>query len=63
MNPGFVLRSLAGAALLATSIGPAPAEGSFDLPAGAHFNRQKLERIGEFFRSEIASGKIPAPSC
>jgi CubicO group peptidase (beta-lactamase class C family) len=49
------------AALLAaaTSIAPALAEGSFDLPAGAHFNPQKLERIGEFFRNEIATGKIP----
>jgi CubicO group peptidase (beta-lactamase class C family) len=61
MSPGFVLRSLVGAALLAgaASIGPALAEGSFDLPAGAHFNPQKLERIGEFFRKEVADGKIP----
>jgi CubicO group peptidase (beta-lactamase class C family) len=61
MNPGFVSRSLVGAALLAgaTSIAPALAEGSFDLPAGAHFNPQKLERIGEFFRKEVADGKIP----
>src|SRR4030081_831762 len=61
MNPGFVLRSLLCAALLAgaTSIVPALADGSFDLPAGAHFNPQKLERIGEFFRNEIANGKIP----
>jgi hypothetical protein len=61
MNPGFVLRSLAGAALLAgaTSIAPALAGGSFDIPAGAHFNPQKLERIGELFRNEIADGKIP----
>ena len=35
------------------------AEGGFDIPAGAHFNPQKLERIGEFFRDEIANGKIP----
>jgi CubicO group peptidase (beta-lactamase class C family) len=61
MNPGFVLRSLAGAALLAgaASIAPTRAEGTFDLPAGAHFNPQKLERIGEFFRKEVADGKIP----
>ena len=57
----FALRSLVGAALLAgaASIAPALAEGTFDLPAGAHFNPQKLERIGEFFRNEIADGKIP----
>jgi CubicO group peptidase (beta-lactamase class C family) len=60
MNPGSVLRPLVGALLAgATSIAPALAEGSFDLPAGAHFNPQKLERIGEFFRNEIANGKIP----
>ena len=54
------LRSLAGAALLTARIcRPALAEGTFDIPAGAHFNPQKLERIGEFFRSEIADGKIP----
>jgi CubicO group peptidase (beta-lactamase class C family) len=61
MNARSVLRSLVGAALLAgaTFIAPALAEGAFDLPAGAHFNPQKLERIGEFFRGEVASGKIP----
>ncbi|HEV7601017.1 MAG TPA: serine hydrolase domain-containing protein [Bradyrhizobium sp.] len=61
MNARFVSRSLVGAALLAgaASIAPALAEGAFDRPAGAHFNPQKLERIGEFFRNEIANGKIP----
>jgi CubicO group peptidase (beta-lactamase class C family) len=61
MNPGFALRYLVGAALLAgaASTSPALAEGSFDIRAGAHFNPQKLERIGEFFRNEIATGKIP----
>jgi CubicO group peptidase (beta-lactamase class C family) len=29
------------------------------MPAGAHFNPQKLARIGEFFRDQIANGKIP----
>ncbi len=61
MNPACMLRSLVGAALLvgSSSTGPALAEGTFDIPAGAHFNPQKLERIGEFFRNEIATGKIP----
>src|SRR3978361_400407 len=61
MNLRRALRSLAGAALLAGagSIAPVSAEGTFDIPAGAHFNPQKLERIGEFFRNEIAGGKIP----
>jgi CubicO group peptidase (beta-lactamase class C family) len=59
MNLRFALRSLAGAALLAGSVAPALAEGSFDIPAGAHFNPQKLARIGDFFRNEIAGGRIP----
>jgi CubicO group peptidase (beta-lactamase class C family) len=59
MSHGLTLRSLAGAALLAASIAPVSAEGTFDIPPGAHFNPQKLERIGEFFRDEIAGGKIP----
>src|SRR5690242_783768 len=55
------LRLLADAALFfcVASIASVRAEGSFDRPAGAHFNPQKLERIGEFFRGEIANGKIP----
>jgi CubicO group peptidase (beta-lactamase class C family) len=60
MNPWRAMRSLISAALLTVvAIAPAFAEGSFDIPAGAHFNPQKLERIGEFFRNEIANGKIP----
>src|SRR3954454_18420540 len=57
----IALRLLAGAALLvcAASIAPARAESGFDRPAGALFNLQKLERIGEFFRNEIAEGRIP----
>jgi CubicO group peptidase (beta-lactamase class C family) len=50
---------ISGALLTMATISPASAEGSFDLPAGAHFNQQKLQRIGEFFRDEIAGGKIP----
>ena len=60
MNSGHAVRSLISAGLLvAAAIPTAFAEGGFDIPAGAHFNRQKLERIGEFFRDEIANGKIP----
>jgi len=61
MNPRHMLRSLVGAAWLtgAACIGPALAEGTFDIPAGAHFNPQKLERITEFFKNEVADGKIP----
>ncbi len=44
-------------ALLATP--PARAEGTFDIPAGARFNPDKLAKVSEFFRNEIATGKIP----
>ena len=54
------VRSLvSGALLVGGNRHAAFAEGTFDIPAGAHFNPQKLERIGEFFRNEIATGKIP----
>jgi CubicO group peptidase (beta-lactamase class C family) len=50
---------ISGALLTTAATLSAFAEGSFDIPAGAHFNQQKLQRIGEFFRGEIAGGKIP----
>jgi CubicO group peptidase (beta-lactamase class C family) len=54
------LRALIGGALLTlAATPPAGAEGTFDIPPGAHFNPQKLERVGEFFRNEVATGKIP----
>ena len=60
MNSGHLLRALAVGALLAClAAPPADAEGTFDVPAGARFNPQKLERIGEYFRDQIAAGKIP----
>jgi CubicO group peptidase (beta-lactamase class C family) len=60
MNSWQAVRSLISGALLAIAAMPSAfAEGSFDIPAGAHFNQQKLQRIGEFFRGEIAGGKIP----
>jgi CubicO group peptidase (beta-lactamase class C family) len=59
MNSGVVLRSLICGALLTLAATPsAMAEGTFDIPAGAHFNPQKLDAIGEFFRNEVTSGKI-----
>jgi CubicO group peptidase (beta-lactamase class C family) len=60
MNSGQLLRALAVGALVASlAAPPAGAEGTFDIPAGARFNPQKLERIGEYFRDQIAGGKIP----
>jgi CubicO group peptidase (beta-lactamase class C family) len=60
MNSRHALRSLISVALLAiATASSAGAQGTFDIPAGAHFNPQKLERIGEYFRDQIANGKIP----
>ena len=54
------LRSLACGALLAAAIAlPAYAEGTYEIPAGAHFNPDKLAKIGDFFKNEVATGKIP----
>jgi CubicO group peptidase (beta-lactamase class C family) len=61
MNRRQAMRWLLGATLpvLAGAPRTAIAEGTFDIPAGAHFSKEKLERIGEYFRNEIATGKIP----
>ncbi|HEY3793331.1 MAG TPA: serine hydrolase domain-containing protein [Bradyrhizobium sp.] len=59
MNCRHMLRALAGSVLLVAAAPLARAEGTFDIPAGSHFNPQKLEKIGEFFRNEVATGKIP----
>src|SRR3984893_13465135 len=59
MNFRHGLRSLACAALLVTAVPSAGAEGTFDIPPGAHFNPQKLERVGDYLRDQIANGKIP----
>jgi CubicO group peptidase (beta-lactamase class C family) len=61
MNPRLAMRSSLCAALLIVAglSQGALAEGTFDIPAGAHFSAQKLARIGEFFHNEVATGKIP----
>src|SRR4051812_33621709 len=57
MNSRYMLRALAAGALLLAA--PAVhAEGTFDIPAGAHFNPEKLAKVTEFFRNEVATGKI-----
>src|SRR6201995_1993496 len=59
------LRALSlGAALTLSAVVPASAddfssEGSFDIPAGAHFSPDKLARVTEFFKNEVDTGKIP----
>jgi CubicO group peptidase (beta-lactamase class C family) len=54
------LRSLACAVWLAAMfVLPAQAEGTYDIPAGAHFNPDKLARVGDYLRDQVANGKIP----
>src|SRR5258708_3919727 len=59
MNSRQLLRALACGALMLGAMPPARAEGTFAVPAGAHFNQDKLAKVGEFFKNEIATGKIP----
>jgi CubicO group peptidase (beta-lactamase class C family) len=50
--------ALACGAMVLGATPPAIAEGTFDIPAGTHFNQDKLAKVGEFFRNEVATGKI-----
>ena len=59
MSLRHVLRLLACAALLGCAVSSVRAEGTFDIPAGAHFNREKLARVGDYLRDQVAQGKIP----
>src|ERR1700692_2399796 len=60
MYSRHLLRSLLCGALLTIAAAPSvSAEGTFDIPPGAHFNQDKLARIGEFFKNEVTTGKIP----
>jgi CubicO group peptidase (beta-lactamase class C family) len=60
MYSRHLLRSLLCGALLTVAAAPSVrAEGTFDIPPGAHFNQDKLARIGEFFKNEVTTGKIP----
>jgi CubicO group peptidase (beta-lactamase class C family) len=58
MNSRQMLGALAAGALMLAAVPPARAEGTFDIPAGAHFNQDKLAKITEFFKNEVATGKI-----
>ena len=59
MSLRHVLRLLACAALLGCVVSSVRAEGTFDIPAGAHFNKEKLARVGDYLRDQVAQGKIP----
>jgi CubicO group peptidase (beta-lactamase class C family) len=55
-----LLRSLACGVLLAGAVAlPARGEGTYEIPAGAHFNPEKLAKVGDYLREQIAGGKIP----
>ena len=59
MNLRHARASFACAALLSVAVSSAQAEGTFDIPPGAHFNKQKLERVGDYLRDQVKQGKIP----
>src|ERR1700704_6199896 len=60
MKSAYFLRALVCGALLTAGVAlSAQAEGTFDIPPGAHFNPQKLERVGDYLRDQVANGKIP----
>src|SRR4051812_18575057 len=58
MNSRQLLCAIAWGALMLGATPAARAEGTFDIPAGAHFNEAKLAKISEFFANEVATGKI-----
>jgi len=58
MNSRQLLRTIACGALMLGAAPTARAEGTFDIPAGAHFNQDKLAKVSDFFRNEVATGKI-----
>ena len=59
MNLRPLLSPLFFGAVLALGVAlPAHAEGTFDIPPGAHFNQSKLAKVSEFFKNEVATGKI-----
>jgi CubicO group peptidase (beta-lactamase class C family) len=60
MNSRQLLSSaFCGALLALLAVPEGRAEGTFDIPAGAHFNPDKLAKVGDFFKNEVATGKIP----
>jgi CubicO group peptidase (beta-lactamase class C family) len=55
-----VLWSLAYGALFAlAAVSSGHTDGTFDMPPGAHFDRAKLDRVGDYLRDQVANGKIP----
>jgi CubicO group peptidase (beta-lactamase class C family) len=54
---GALLMLSAGSTAFAQQ-GQFASEGTFDIPPGATFNPEKLVKITEFFKNEVATGKI-----
>jgi len=60
MNKLSGLRSLScGVLLMAALSMPVRAQGTYNIPPGAHFNPDKLARVGDYLRDQVATGKIP----
>jgi CubicO group peptidase (beta-lactamase class C family) len=59
MKSGHVLRLIACAALMIALAPSVSAAGTYEIPAGAHFDQQKLQRVGDYLRDKVAQGKIP----
>jgi CubicO group peptidase (beta-lactamase class C family) len=59
---GALRRAAAGLALLALALAigwPSPGSAESQTPVEPSFSREKLERVGDYIRNEIATGKIP----
>jgi len=54
-----VLRSIVCAAVTIAIATPVSAAGTYEIPAGAHFDQQKLQRVGDYLRDKVTQGKIP----
>src|ERR1700751_2067076 len=60
MKPIHGVRSFACGILLASAaMVPAHAQNTYNIPAGAHFNQEKLAKVGDYLKDQIATGKIP----
>jgi CubicO group peptidase (beta-lactamase class C family) len=59
MKSWRVLRSIACAVVTIAVATSVRAADTYEIPAGAHFNQQKLQRVGDYLRDKVAQGKIP----
>ena len=59
MKSWSVLRSIVCAAVTIAIAPPVCAADTDEIPAGAPFNQQKLQRVGDYLRDKVTQGKIP----